>query len=187
VQVATWAEPLFVALVAVWFLAGWLRGRLLDRQGAVAALLAAGGALLVNVIISHLWDRARPFVAHPGTVHVLLAHSQDASFPSDHAAAAFAISAVLLAAYRPVGAAALAFATVMSLARVYVGDHYPGDVLAGAAIGLIFGALLVTWLYPAASYARQLADTAIRVVHLPLRDEAGAAGASEPVSERVHT
>lgn len=172
VLVANWAEPLFISIVVLWFVVGWAHGRVLDRQGALGALLAAGAALLINVIISHVWDRARPFVAHPGTVHVLLAHSQDASFPSDHAAAAFAIAAVLLAAYRPLGVTACAFAVLVSYARVYVGDHYPGDVLAGAVIGLIVGALLVTWLYPVVSFVRQLADSSIRLAHLPLRDTA---------------
>src|SRR5579883_1450224 len=96
VLVANWGALLFIAVVAVWFLMGWWTGRALDRQAAVTALLAAGAALLVNVIVSHVWNRARPFVAHPASVHVLLAHSSDASFPSDHAAAAFAIAIVLL-------------------------------------------------------------------------------------------
>lgn len=170
VQLASWAEPLFIAVVVLWFLAGWLRGRILDRQGASAALLAAGGALLINLIISHLWDRSRPFVTHPDTVQVLLGHSRDASFPSDHASAAFAIATVLFAAHRGAGLAALTFAALMSYARVYVGDHYPGDVLAGAVIGLIMGGLLVSRLDPIAKLVIRLIDTGIRLVHLPLPD-----------------
>src|SRR6187397_1968956 len=73
--------------------------RLLDRPYARprwkvasdSALMSAGVALLANQVIGHLWDRQRPFAAHPGAVHLLAARSSDPSFPSDHAAAAFAI------------------------------------------------------------------------------------------------
>jgi len=168
VQVAGWAEPLFIAVVVLWFILGWLRGRAPDHYGALAALLAAGGALSINLIISHIWLRARPFVAHPGTVHLLLSHSRDASFPSDHAAAAFAISVVLLAVHRRAGLAALTFAAAMSYARVYVGDHYPGDVLAGAAIGLVVGALFVRWQEPLAATLGRFVDGRLKAMHLPL-------------------
>ena len=68
---ASLGEPIFIGVVVVWFMGGWLRRQPRDRWGAIAALLAAGGALFVNLVISHLWDRARPFVAHPATVHLL--------------------------------------------------------------------------------------------------------------------
>ncbi|MBV9121085.1 MAG: phosphatase PAP2 family protein [Chloroflexi bacterium] len=120
------------------------------------------------MLASHLWYRPRPFVAHANVVHLLLAHSPDASFPSDHAAAGFAIAVVLAGSYPKSGAVALIYAALMSYARVYVGEHYPGDVLAGAAIGVACAALLLTWLYPVARFARRLVDAAIRLLHIPL-------------------
>jgi hypothetical protein len=45
---ATWAVPIFMGIVAVWFVIGWLLGRVDERRGAVLALLGAGGALLTN-------------------------------------------------------------------------------------------------------------------------------------------
>jgi undecaprenyl-diphosphatase len=136
---AAWGEPLFIAVVVVWLLWGLARGRPDDWLGAVTALVAAALALGANLLISHFWVRPRPFADHPGAVHVLLAHSADASFPSDHAAAGFAVAVVLLRHHRRLGWAAVAAAAVMSFARVYVGDHYPGDVLAGALIGSVAG------------------------------------------------
>jgi undecaprenyl-diphosphatase len=91
--VADGAEIIFLALVAAWFLVGLVRRQYKDRYGSVAAVLAAGAALAVNQVIALFWARPRPFTAHP-TVHVLLSRSTDPSFPSDHAAAAFAIAAV---------------------------------------------------------------------------------------------
>jgi undecaprenyl-diphosphatase len=165
---ATWGQWLFVAVIAGWFILGWARGRERDRQGALTALVAAGGALLVNQGLAHLWDRDRPFADHPRAVHLLIAHGADGSFPSDHAAAAFAIATVLFVLHRRLGIVALLAAALMSVARVYVGVHYPGDVLAGALVGIAVAALLVTWLAPLMSGLRLLVDRLIRVVRLPL-------------------
>ncbi|MGH2518822.1 MAG: phosphatase PAP2 family protein [Chloroflexota bacterium] len=169
---AAWGEPLFIALVLLWFGVAWLAGWPQERTNALAALLASGGALLVNLVVSLIWTRPRPFFSHRGTVHLLLRHSADASFPSDHAAAAFAIAIVLLASHRRLGALFMAAAVVLSYGRVYVGDHYPTDVLAGAVIGLLVGLLLLTWLQPLAVLLRELADRLLALLHLPLFDRA---------------
>lgn len=163
---ATWGEPLFIALVAIWFAYGWASRRARERQGALTALLAAGGALLINFVITEVWSRPRPFVTHPDLVRVLVNHNNDAAFPSDHAAAGFAICVVLLLSHRRLAMLAIAFAMIMSYARVYVGDHYPTDVLAGAAIGLLTGTLLTTVLWQAGLLARVLTDWTMRLLHL---------------------
>jgi undecaprenyl-diphosphatase len=167
---ATWAEPAFVVLIAIWFLMGWLRGKPLDRQGAITAAGAAALALLANQVITRLWQRDRPFVAHPQAVHVLLAHSSDPSFPSDHAAPAFAIAVTLLLIHRRLGLVVVLGAAVMSYARVYCGDHYPVDVLAGALIGAGAAWVLTTRLGKAMAALRRLADRLILALHLPLAD-----------------
>ena len=134
---------LFAGLVAIWLVLAWWRGDAAERAGPLLALAAAALALAVNVEIALLWARPRPFVAHPLLVHLLVQHPADASFPSDHAAAGFAIATVLVAFHRRLGALVLVLAAVMSVARVYVGLHYPSDVLAGAVIGLVVGWLAV--------------------------------------------
>src|SRR5947199_10497520 len=62
------------------------------RRAAVAGGLSAGLGLLTAKIITEVYDRARPFVAHPGAVHLFAKHAADASFPSDHATASMAIA-----------------------------------------------------------------------------------------------
>lgn len=160
------AEVLFIAVVGIWFALGWLSRRRDERRGAIAALLAAGGALLVNQVISHVWARPRPYVAHPSSVHLLLTRSADPSFPSDHAAAAFAIAIVLIAFHRRLGVVAMGFAAFMSYARVYVGSHYPGDVLGGAVVGVIVAVLLLTWLQALPNGAARISDRAMERLHL---------------------
>jgi undecaprenyl-diphosphatase len=139
------AEIIFLALVAAWFLFGLARRQYRDRYGSVAAVLAAGAALAVNQVIALFWARPRPFSIHP-TVHVLLSRSTDPSFPSDHAAAAFAIATVAILVRPRLGAAAIALACLVAYARVYVGAHYPGDVLGGALVGVIVAIVLMRLL-----------------------------------------
>jgi undecaprenyl-diphosphatase len=112
------------------------------RHGVVAAGFSALLALGIAQLIADLWARPRPYLAHPD-VHLFIERSHDTSFPSDHATAGFAIAVALLLRHRGAGWLALGLATVMSIARVAVGTHYPGDVAAGALIGAI--AALVLW------------------------------------------
>jgi undecaprenyl-diphosphatase len=117
------------------------------RRAAVAAGLSAGLGLLVGKIITEFYDRARPFVAHPGAVHLFARHAADASFPSDHATASMAIAVAFFLRRRYFwGILTLVFAAVLDFGRVAVGFHYPTDVLGGAAIGAL--AALLLWAPP---------------------------------------
>jgi undecaprenyl-diphosphatase len=136
------AQYAFAALMAVLFVVTGKWRSVNGRHGVVAAGFSALLALGVAHIITELWARPRPYVAHPG-VHLFIAPSADPSFPSDHATAAFAIAVALFLRHREAGWIALAMATVLAIARVAVGTHYPGDVAAGALIGAT--AALVFW------------------------------------------
>jgi len=133
-----------VAAIVPWF-AGKPYTRSTWRLATATALASAAVALLVNQVVSHLWNRPRPFVSHPGSLTLFISHARDASFPSDHASASFAIAVSVLLLHRRTGLVLLGLASVISVARVFEGVHYPTDVLAGAAIGTI-SALLVSWL-----------------------------------------
>ena len=114
------------------------------RRAAVAAGLSAGLGLLTVKIITEFYDRARPFVAHPGAVHMFARHAADASFPSDHATASMAIAVAFLLRRRFVwGVLTIVFAVILDFGRVAAAFHYPTDVLGGAAVGAL--AALVLW------------------------------------------
>jgi undecaprenyl-diphosphatase len=171
--VAYWALPALFGIVIVWFVVGWVFGRPEERRGAILALLAAGGAWLIRQVIIRAWVRPRPFVAHPRAVHKLIAHASDPSFPSGHAAASIAIAVAVLLVHRRVGGLVLTVALVISYARVYVGVHYPSDVLAGALIGT--GAALVFWrpLAIIPTRVNSAVTSLIRRSRLPLPDRIG--------------
>jgi undecaprenyl-diphosphatase len=138
-----WLPVALVALAAVLFLA---RGSFATRAGRRAAVAAAPSVLLALAAahaIADLWDRARPYEAHPGVAHLFISPSPDPSFPSDHATAAFAIAVAIFLRSRRPGVLALAMATVLALSRVVLGTHYPSDVLGGAALGT--AAALLFW------------------------------------------
>jgi len=129
------AELLFVGMLALVILLAHGRRFASWRRAAVAGGLSAGLALAIGKALSILVDRARPFVTHPAGVHLFAPHAADASFPSDHATASFAIGTALVLRKRWWGVVVLVAATVLSVGRVAVGFHYPSDVLGGAVLG----------------------------------------------------
>ena len=127
------------------------------RRAAAAAGLSAGLGLLVGKIITKFYDRPRPFVGHPGAVHLFAKHGADPGFPSDHATASMAIAAAfLLRRQYGWGLTALFFALILDFGRVAVGFHYPTDVIGGAAIGAL--AALLLWWRPISARIDAVAD-----------------------------
>jgi undecaprenyl-diphosphatase len=167
------SEILFAGALALLVLAGgWM------RRAAIAGGLAAGLALACGQVVSRIVDRPRPFVADPAGVHLFARHVADASFPSDHATAAFAIAVAVLLRNRRWGVVALAFATLLAVGRVALGLHYPSDVLGGALLGA--GVSLLLFVTPMRARIDALADAAGRLVDRVLPRRPLADRAAEP-------
>ena len=136
--VTMWAVPLFVLATFALWLFDRPRRSYRWRIACLSSLVSAGFGLLLSQVVTHLWDRPRPFVAHPAQTLLLAPPSSEPSFPSDHAVAAFAIAfSVLFVSGRLAGALFLSGALVVGVTRVLVGLHYPGDIAGGAAVGLV--------------------------------------------------
>ncbi|MFI9801916.1 phosphatase PAP2 family protein [Streptomyces sp. NPDC052302] len=116
-----------------------------DAASLVAALvwapLAAGIAVLVNVPIRGFVERPRPFNDHQG-LEVLVSGKTDYSFVSDHATIAMALGVALFVANRRFGLVGIGLALLEGFCRVYMGVHYPTDVVGGFALGTAVALLL---------------------------------------------
>ncbi|MFJ3185555.1 phosphatase PAP2 family protein [Streptomyces halstedii] len=121
------------------------RGTTEDSVTAVAGLvwapLAAGIALIINIPIRGFVERPRPFNDHQG-LEVLVQGKEDFSFVSDHATMAMAIAVGLFVANRKFGLIALVLAVLEGFCRIYMGVHYPTDVIGGFALGTAVALLL---------------------------------------------
>ncbi len=115
----------------------------IGKTAALAAGVAVFAGQVVNLAIGHFIDIPRPFIAHPQQVRLLVQAAHDSSFPSDHATAAFSVAATALLRTLPGRWLFLAAALLIALARVYVGAHYPLDVIVGAALGTFWAITLL--------------------------------------------
>ena len=161
-----------IVLVAVWL---WLmiKG---GKRGRTAALLLVAVIVCSDQISSfvlkplvqrprpcHLVD-GRPAVAD---IHLLVGCGGGKSFPSSHAVNNFAVATVFAFYYRRWRYAFYAWAALVALSRVFVGVHYPSDILGGALIGGISALMIVaTWRAVARRWLPALA------VDIPARDTA---------------
>jgi undecaprenyl-diphosphatase len=102
----------------------------------LAVLLASA---LTDNVLKPLFSRERPYVSMSGGV--IGARPEGASFPSGHSANAFAGAFVLSRVAAPAAVVWWAFAAMIAYSRVYLGVHYPLDVIAGALVGIGCGIL----------------------------------------------
>ena len=115
------------------------------KAGMLGLLALLIGMLCTNVVLKHLVGRARPWHTVAGLVP-LIAENDPNSFPSGHTCAAFAAAGAWCRTLprRWMKRAAVALAALMGFSRLYVGVHFPSDVLAGLCVGLLSSAL--AWL-----------------------------------------
>ena len=133
VFIARWLVYVFVPLVII---AVYLaRGRARHAAWSLAA-----GALAVALVLALLMEkfvgRARPFLVST-VVQTWITRPVTASFPSAHAAAAFALATALVITDRRWAWIALPVALLVACGRVIAGVHFPSDVLGGAALGCL--------------------------------------------------
>jgi len=130
--------------------------------GIITAMSLAIEAILNNVILKNLVARTRPYEAIEGLVNII-EKQKDFSFPSGHTGSTFAVSGVILVialfgmpiiakernlireksslAMRIIAVVFIIYSVLLGFSRLYVGVHYPTDVLAGLALGLITSAI----------------------------------------------
>ena len=107
-------------------------------RGLSAAFALALNLITCNKILKPLIGRIRPFAFRPD-LSLLVPPPGDASFPSGHTAAAFAVVFALKASGSPLWRPALALAAATAFSRLYLYVHWPTDVLGGDLLGAAVG------------------------------------------------
>lgn len=161
--------PLMVVITAALWLFSRPGG---DRKWKLACgsgFASAALAYAVAFVIHHVWSRPRPYMSHP--ISHPWSSTTDASFPSDHATVSFAIAFAVLAFDPIIGALFVVIALVIAVGRLFIGAHFPSDVVAGLGIGLIAAAVVVrllprfvSWVV---SYVERVSDPLLRPLWRP--------------------
>ncbi len=120
-------------------------GRHKARRTGVLMVVAPMLGLLLAVAIKRLIGRPRPMARLMG-VHLVGEIPPFESFPSAHAAVAFAMAGILVLRYPHVAWWAIPVACLVGVSRIYMGLHYPSDVVAGAMVGVAVAVIVIGWV-----------------------------------------
>jgi len=151
-------DPLDFVMLAFTFLGGyiivlvcvplWLRGR---KEAAFDLVVLVIVVTVATEALKLIIDRPRPFVELENVKTIV--SSSGPSFPSAHASRAFAVACLIaIAERRRYGLAAFVVASFIAISRVYLGVHWPTDVLAGAIDGIAFAIALEQYAKKSAGY-----------------------------------
>ncbi len=112
------------------------------KVGILSACALLGSLLINNMILKNLVARVRPYEVVNG-LHLLIEKQVDWSFPSGHTGSSFASAVVLYRNLpRKYGVLALILAALIAFSRLYVGVHYPTDVLVAVITGSVIGIIV---------------------------------------------
>ncbi|EIW9478913.1 undecaprenyl-diphosphate phosphatase [Klebsiella aerogenes] len=134
IEVATFIAKDLIIIVPLLVVALWLWGPN-QRQLVFKVMLALALSLSISWVIGHLFPHDRPFV--DGVGYNFLHHAADDSFPSDHGTVIFTFALAFLFWHRVwSGVLLLVIASAIAWSRVYLGVHWPLDMLGGLLAGM---------------------------------------------------
>lgn len=134
----------------------WFTRERENRIMIISSMFAFVVAEVFGAIAGAIHSNNQPF-AELSNVNQLIGHAIDNSFPSDHAIEFFSICITFLLFKKNLRYVWLAIAILVSISRVWVGVHYPADILVGAILGII-GAALCYWIIPQLNVIKKLID-----------------------------
>ncbi|MEU9171716.1 phosphatase PAP2 family protein [Streptomyces sp. NPDC048420] len=177
---STYGLALFAVLAGI----GWWSAR---RAGGAAAVTALGVPVIVvsaygvDALVKSAVREDRPCQSLRVKTLEACPAPGDWSFPSNHAAIAAAAAVALVFVSHRLGAVAGMAAVAMAISRVWVGVHYPHDVVAGMAVGGLVALLSMLWLRKwSVPVARRVAATRLGPLLSARADDGVTAGRDEP-------
>ncbi|OUX31259.1 MAG: hypothetical protein CBE24_05485 [bacterium TMED264] len=137
-----WIIPIVVLIFILGFFSG-SRGKL---ALTILIISLSFTDAICSQILKPFFERLRPSHLSLEGINLLMPKGGKWSMPSNHAANMFALATVLSYFYRVYKPLLLSLAIIISFSRVYVGVHFPGDVIVGGCIGVfISSTLLILW------------------------------------------
>lgn len=128
-------------MLILWFNNGKKENAIRKQYTVLYTTLSVSIALLVNVLIHAVYYHPRPFITHH--VNQLVPHAADSSFVSDHSVLVFSIAFVFILRGEKLKYIALIWAILVGASRMYVGVHYPLDILGAAFLTFITSGLVM--------------------------------------------
>ncbi|QWH17889.1 undecaprenyl-diphosphatase [Bacillus mycoides] len=128
-------------MLILWFNNGKKENAIKKQYTVLYTTLSVSIALLVNVLIHAVYYHPRPFITHH--VNQLVPHAADSSFVSDHSVLVFSIAFVFILRGEKLKYIALIWAILVGVSRMYVGVHYPLDILGAAFLTFITSVLVM--------------------------------------------
>ncbi|MFE0507234.1 undecaprenyl-diphosphatase [Peribacillus butanolivorans] len=139
-QLMVFATQKALLIYAIWLIVMWIFGKENYKYTVVFAAMTGALGIFINFVIGLIYFEPRPFVTH--NVHLLITHAADASFPSDHTTGAFALSLAVFLRHRKIGFGMVLLALLTGISRVYVGHHYPVDVIGSIVVAIVVSILI---------------------------------------------
>lgn len=128
---------IFALTIIIVFVLGIVKGNIEYRKMAVSTVVFTIINLIISFIIGMFYYSPRPFVHNK--VNLLYYHAADTSFPSDHATASMSIALGFGMFDKILGWIFVILSVLIGISRVYVGQHYPTDVIGAYIIVIITG------------------------------------------------
>ena len=136
-----WTLPIFSLILILGFLSG--------KRGKIAlALLIVSLSLTDSIcaqVLKPYFERLRPSHINLEQINLLVSKGGKWSMPSNHAANMFSLTIILSNFYSRYKVFLILLAIIISFSRVYVGVHFPGDVIFGGMLGYLIAIITITF------------------------------------------
>ena len=132
------------SLGGIWIIIGvlFLLSNKTRETGIILIIAVVLSGIINDIVLKNVFARLRPF-EETAWVNAIITKPNDYSFPSGHSFVSFASAVVLLRYNKKIGFSAYILAILIAFSRVYLGVHYPTDIIAGALLGTVCGIITI--------------------------------------------